>query len=405
MCDDSGVAELQRREARALLVGMGEEPPPYRPAPGADRNERNARPVRDERGPRPERPREPRFNDTREPRDFREARPSHPAQGGGGDGPRKARELALTGRWADALVAAPRGRDPESVVLRSWLRLEAAIAGPAETREGQLAALAADLRKSLDLPKSDDGAPERMRAERPERPPRVPPEPGAAPPPRTDFLAIEGALVEALQSGESEAIDAAIQGFHRGWRAVQAAEAALGSAAPGAIAALVSKVAGDQRMPEATTLLVKAAALGDQASADMLVASERLGGTAASTIVALVRVAAEAGFVTSRVLRGVTKRERTDHAALEPLAERCDGLWRVLVGQGELRGELWWIEEAPPEVRAATPFLLLDARRRVVCVPVASELLAWWATSGGPPAVGWTGDEGAAVAEALGAWT
>lgn len=412
LCDEPGVGDAERREARELAKGMGVEPPPPRAAPREQRPQRGGwddqRPAR---GPRDDR-RPPMVRDDtgppygRPPRPQRDLRPAYdgPARDAAPresrvDAVRRARELALTGHWREALEALPRGRDPEAVLLRSWAHLEAALAGPAEGREAAMTAVAADLRRALDLPRADGVRPERAeRAERPARPAKA--ADGAERPSRVEAEVADANLASALRSGDGAQIEAALGAFQRGWRAVTSAEGALGEAAPGAIVALVQRVVGSERMPEATTLLVKAAVAGDAAAEALLAASENLGGAGIADVVRLARVATDAGLGFSRVLRGLTARERRDHAALDALADRTGGLWRLLVRKGDQRGELWFVAQGDAELWAAVPILLLDNRFRTVCLGASVDGAAWAATGGPAPCV-----DDAALAEALAAWS
>ena len=79
-------------------------------------------------------------------------------------------------------------------------------------------------------------------------------------------------------------------------------------------------------------------------------------------------------------------------------------LWRLVVQQGDVRGEVWVAEALPAEGRAAVPQLSLEDRPRVAVLPAGSELAEAWPALGGPAAIGWDDGASAALTEALGGW-
>ena len=87
---------------------------------------------------------------------------------------------------------------------------------------------------------------------------------------------------------------------------------------------------------------------------------------------------------------------------LDAVGEHLSGLWRLLVSQGDRKGEVWFVGGLPIEGRAGLPQLLLEERPRAVVLPVAdSELLGWYGTLRAPEAIGWTGSEAADAVASL----
>ncbi|MEZ4240305.1 MAG: hypothetical protein R3F59_29960 [Myxococcota bacterium] len=161
----------------------------------------------------------------------------------------------------------------------------------------------------------------------------------------------------------------------------------------------------DQTLPEATTLAIRAATAGGQTRALLEQPgsiADRFGGPDVGAVTDVASAVLGAGWELFRVLRGPTRRETTAHPALETLSSEMGGLWRLLVRQGDRRGEVWFVSSLQPEGRAGVPLLLLEDWQRVVVLPVDPELLAWWRSLGSPaPTVGWTGGEGREVAAAV----
>jgi hypothetical protein len=119
------------------------------------------------------------------------------------------------------------------------------------------------------------------------------------------------------------------------------------------------------------------------------------------SVLDLAAAAVEDGWGVDRVLRGPTRREAREHPALETLGMAMDGLWRVLLRKEDARCELWFIAALSPEGRAGVPSLLLSDHKRVVALPIDPDLLGWYGSLSAPDAIGWTGDEGDALREAL----
>lgn len=163
------------------------------------------------------------------------------------------------------------------------------------------------------------------------------------------------------------------------------------------------------RLLQGTTLALRAAGAngGSGAAADLLTTgevAERLGGSGMNVLLPTAAAAQQAGWTLLRVLRGATRRERRAQPALDVLGAHLDGLWRLVVQQGEARGEIWVAEELSPEGRAAVPQLTLEERARVAVLPAGSPLLDAWEGLGGPTAIAWDETGADALGAALGAW-
>ncbi len=388
----SDATDGEAREARGLLEGMGEKAPP---------REVRQPPARSDVQPRADRPQ-------------REARPRQeaPERSDAADGVRRAREAALAGQHEEALRLLKGRRSPGETALRWWVQLEAARSGPVEERDRRLAELDSDLRRTLDLPLPGTAAaatePKRARKAEPSAAPAEP-RPPRAERPKTAPAELDVALVAAVASGDTAAIQAAFAPYQRAWRALSAVEDQIETLPVAGVANLldIALAATPGRFPEATTVAVRLACR-DAACAEALASgrwAERLGGPGVDMLVAVVRAATANGVRVGRILKGATKREREAQPALEALEPRLDGLWRALVSKGESKGELWSLHAASAEVRAAAPLLLSEARLRVVAIAIDPDLASWWASLGGPEAIGWSGDEGDAVGSAFGAWT
>jgi hypothetical protein len=105
----------------------------------------------------------------------------------------------------------------------------------------------------------------------------------------------------------------------------------------------------------------------------------------------------------TRVLLGTLARGAEAVARTRSSVRALDGVWRLGRERGAKRVELWYVAELPVEGRAAVPQLLLEARERVVVLPIDPGLMAWYAGVGGPDAVGWTPEDPSGVREALSA--
>lgn len=228
-------------------------------------------------------------------------------------------------------------------------------------------------------------------------PAAAPAAPQAVPPDRlADLL-----LAEPL---DADAVQAAVAGFRRPDRALRVVQKlALDDARTAALLRAVHLACTDERpVPEGTTLAIRAAVDGPQTLALLTgEGRERFGGPGVEVVVELARALADQGWTVHRVLRGPTRRECTTHPALETLAPALGGLWRLLIRRGEIRGEVWYLADLSPEARAGVPLLLLEPWQRVIVLPIEPDLLAWYGTTGGPEAVGWTGQEGPALLAAV----
>jgi hypothetical protein len=162
-----------------------------------------------------------------------------------------------------------------------------------------------------------------------------------------------------------------------------------------------------ESLNDGVTLAVRVAAAGGAATRAALTGElmERYGGAALGPVLDLAAALVAEDWQIFRVLRGPTRRERREHPVLETLADTMQGLWRLLVRRGDVRGEVWFVHALPPEGRAGVPQLLLEERQRAVVLPVDPELLAWYRETGGPEAIGWTGDEADALRGTLAGWS
>jgi hypothetical protein len=238
--------------------------------------------------------------------------------------------------------------------------------------------------------------------------PEAPKAPAA---PRPDALL--GDLLTGDEPASIEALVEVLGGFRRRFRAFQVAEKLFGQLPSERIATLLEAVHieadTDRRIPSGTTLAVRASARSGEDSRvhTLLVSgptSSRYGGPGIEAVVGVVAALQEKGWLLHRLLQGPTRREREASPVVEALAEHLPGLWRLLVGKGEVRGEVWYVHSLPPEGRAAVPQLLLRDAHRAVVLPIDPDLVSWFGTLGGPAAIGWTGEEGAEVVAAVRAW-
>lgn len=175
------------------------------------------------------------------------------------------------------------------------------------------------------------------------------------------------------------------------------------------LAALHQVVSPEVRLLQATTLALRH--VGDSGpegpAAQALLSepcAERFGGPGMEPLVAVAHALQSAGVQVDRVLRGPTRRERREDAALDTLAPHVEDLWRLLVTANGVRGEVWVVTELPPEGRGAVPLLVLRERPRVAVLPIQADLLAGWSDLGGPEPIGWTGDNAADVVAAVQSW-
>lgn len=175
------------------------------------------------------------------------------------------------------------------------------------------------------------------------------------------------------------------------------------------LAALHQVVSPEVRLLQATTLALRHVGdSGPEGLAAQALRSEpcaaRFGGPGMEPLVAVAHALQSAGVQVDRVLRGPTRRERREDAALDALAPHVEDLWRLLVTANGVRGEVWVVTELPPEGRGAVPLLVLRERPRVAVLPIQADLLAGWSDLGGPEPIGWTGDNAADVVAAVQSW-
>jgi hypothetical protein len=307
--------------------------------------------------------------------------------------------------WPDGIA----GQLGERIAkLSSAAVLVASGAGNAALRE---AAAAAGVHV-LDEDADDAALLEALASRTPSEPaPKPAAEPKAA---KSDGPAPPAVLTELLtgeEPPEEARLHEVVATFRRPSSALRVAERANAplSLAPALLRAVHAAESTDRQMPEGTTLAVRAVAAGvdeaRQAFTDEALAA-RYGGPGAEVLADLAGVLVGDGWEVFRVLRGATRREREAHPMLETLAGGLDGLWRLLVRKGEVKGEVWWVADLPVEGRAAVPQLLLADHHRVVVLPIDPDLLTWYGSIGGPDPIGWSGEEEAdALKAAVGAWS
>ena len=202
-----------------------------------------------------------------------------------------------------------------------------------------------------------------------------------------------------------------IRTFRRPGSALRVAERANASLelAPALLRAVHTVEEAGRSLPEGTTLAVRAAAGGVEGVRDLLSEGElaaRFGGEGLDVLCDMAEILVGDGWELFRVLRGPTRREQSDHPVLDTLAEGLTGLWRLLVRKGETKGEVWYVASLSAEGRAGVPQLLLADHQRAVVLPIEPDLLAWYGTLEGPPAIGWEGaDSAEALRGAVQGWT
>ncbi len=233
----------------------------------------------------------------------------------------------------------------------------------------------------------------------------------ATPRPPKPHDALEALLLREEPATVDEIVTV-LGGFRRRYRAFQVAEKIFSQLSTDCIATLLEAVHidsdTDRRIPSGTTLAVRAAGRSSESRVHSILLTSptaaRYGGLGIEDVVGINAALQAQGWELHRLLNGPTKRERDDSPAVDSLAEHLGGLWRLLVGKDGVRGEVWFVAGLPPEGRAAVPQLLLRDAHRAVVMPIDADLLAWYGTLGGPPAIGWTGEEGTEVVEAVTGW-
>ncbi len=159
--------------------------------------------------------------------------------------------------------------------------------------------------------------------------------------------------------------------------------------------------------PQGTTLAVLQASLLPQGKvATFLGDSTRFGGAGVPVVLDVVKAASGAGYEVARVVRGATRKEQREHAALEHLADQTRGLWRLaVIRDGGVEGDVVVVADATPETRATLPLILLEERNRVVLLADDDGLRAWYGETGGPVPVLWDGpDDAPQLLDAIGQW-
>lgn len=236
--------------------------------------------------------------------------------------------------------------------------------------------------------------------------------PSAAPVDRTERQPSPPDQLTALLAGSpsEEEIAAVVATFRRPSSALRVAERAEASLdlAPALLRSVHAASDPGRGLPEGTTLAVRAAAAGNAEARALLTEGDtaaRFGGVGAGAAADVGAVLVRDGWELFRVLRGTTRRERERQPVLETLGEALDGLWRLLIRKGDVKGEVWFLAELGPEGRAGVPQLLQEAHQRAVVIPLEPELLSWYGELGGPEAIGWTDDAGGALTAAVAGWS
>ena len=328
------------------------------------------------------------------------------------------------GDWSEGLGLARGKKGARADLVRFWLHLGKALADEdAERSRRDLHRLAARVRGQLGGldEEGDAGAPEPKKKERKERPPKAEAKPERRseerkpeerkPSPRALAKQRSEDLKAALTAEAVPEVDALVPllaEWPRQWRAIAAAERwDLDDARFERLLHAVDKAASDDRqIPGGTSAAVRRAAEGNAAFRELLLSGStaaRYGGEGVDVLVDLASAAAEDGWKVDRVLRGPTRKESERHKILGTVGDAMNGLWRVLVRKDEAKAEIWYVAGLPAEGRAGVPMLLLDEHQRVIVLPVDPDLLGWYGSLEAPDAIGWTGDEGDAVREALAA--
>lgn len=309
-----------------------------------------------------------------------------------------------------------------------------AVLGEDDANQAVLAALAAA--PAVEAPANAETEGEGDEEARPAREPRAPREPKAAreatprepraprepqapreprPPrdPATDPLAILAGKFNAEDPSVDELTEA-IAALPRTFLAFQVARelpdrpaADLDRRVSRLLIAADRAAPADRKLNEGATLAIRIAALVGPGEVTRVLSEEptarRYGGDGANDVVGVVAALQQQGWAVDRVLRGPTRRERDNHPMLTPLAPAMDGLWRLLVRKGELKGEVWYLADLPAEGRAGIPQLLLDPHLRAVVVKSGADL-EWFRALKGPEPIPWGPAAGVSLWAAVSAW-
>ena len=246
----------------------------------------------------------------------------------------------------------------------------------------------------------------------PARPKRAPKENAPTTAPKETGPTPPQQLAELLGADEVDeaALTSVIGLFRRPSSALRVAERAEAplALAPLPLQAVHAASDDDRVLPEGTTLALRAAAAGVDGVRELLTdgpTAGRYGGPGVGDVADLAAVLVADGWELFRVLRGTTRREKEKQPVLETLGEALDGLWRMLVRKGDVKGEVWFLGSLSPEGRAGVPQLLLEEHQRAIVLPVDPDLLSWYGELDGPEAIGWTGEEADALRGAVAGWS
>ena len=168
-------------------------------------------------------------------------------------------------------------------------------------------------------------------------------------------------------------------------------------------------VPSGSRILEGTTMAVQYLCQHESALVSDCLTEEtlglRYGGVGIEGVIDIARALHPHGWTVSRVLRGTTRRERRDDEILNSIGEGADEIWRLVMQNDAIKGEIVFMKTLSPEGRAALPQLLRVPRNRLVVLPVEPDILEWYRQTDGPEPLGWTGEEASSLPDALGEWS
>lgn len=159
------------------------------------------------------------------------------------------------------------------------------------------------------------------------------------------------------------------------------------------------------RLPELTSLLVATSAKGGAASRALLVDpahAVRMGGPGIDVLTDLAATAGGEGWSVARVLAGVTRRERETDTLLSSSADALEGLWRMELQKGDVRGDLWYLQGLSDEGREGLMKMLAKPGQRLMIFPSGEEGLGGTADTSG--SFSWSDTEAQALCEHLASW-
>jgi hypothetical protein len=261
--------------------------------------------------------------------------------------------------------------------------------------------------------RKDAPKPEPKADRKPEGKPEPKPEPKERGPRPLD--AIE-ALFRGDEVAAADAYAPHLAKLRRSFRAFAAVRGALNELEPAAadvraapfLAAVHASAPEDVRLAEGASVAVRLAAAVPGGEVESLLLGDdalaaRFGGAGVAGLLSVVR-ALPASWRVHRVLRGVTRRERREHAALDALGDAMGGLWRLVVSDDAREGEVWFLVDPTPEAEAAVPLLVQQDRPRAVYVAEGSGAESRLAEAGVTGIALWSEDVAAGLGEVLAGW-